>query len=499
MPAPEAPQPRAQLPPVHVAQPGFAALKRWRAPRGRVARVGVGALALLLLLPTALAWEARFVSAPAEASLTESLLLAGAVNATAPEGGYFGAPFADRLLFDQPVSIQYCPDRAGEPQMDAQCPQAEALTGARVYVLAGGLVAQSPTGAIELTTRATAAALGGPNVTLNEFAVGAALYVGGQTVVKATGGALVVRPLLSEASIELRGDQGFRTYNGTAYTLLVSGFDESTLEARGAFVAAPALDVHLARAGTRSAETDLRVDDLYDTLRALQPPERADRRTTVTGAFGFFQIVPALLDGAAAARTNLTLNDAPRDDFTFVRLEDGRFSHEDGNWTGSGNATYMLDGEVLVPRPGAGVRFPILIPIALIGLAVLARAFTPRSAPRRSRRYLAASIRVGGLLALCFLVGSTLAPLLGFSPLVDAASLTLRSRVQLALLVVGMVASAYAAIGFPAESLARSVFAWREQPRATLVPAAVGLAATLIFILLATPILLSFVARFVRL
>lgn len=70
---------------------------------------------------------------------------------------------------------------------------------------------------------------------------------------------------------------------------------------------------------------------------------------------------------------------------------------------------------------------------------------------------------------------------------------------QLALLVTGMVALAWVSIGLPAESLARSAFAWRGRTRALLLPVVAGLAATLAFVLLATPILLSVVARFVRL
>ena len=467
-----------------------------------MARVGLWALALLLAMPTAGAWEASFVSRPSAVSLAESLLLAGSVNATAPEGGYFGAPFgATGLLFDGLVDVVYCPDQAGEPRADTQCPQNEPMTGvAAFYIHGGGIVAFAPNAPIELTARATAAALGGPNVTLNERDLGPGLYVGGDAVVKASGNSLILRPLLGNASIELRGDQGFRTYNGTEYTLLVTGdFNETTLESRGAFVAGPSLDVRVSRAGLALAERELVVDDLFATLRALQPPERADRRAAVAGSFGLFQLVPALLDGAAAARTNLTLNGEERGVFTFVRLEDGRFSHADGNWTGTGNANYMIDDEVVAPRPGASVRFPIVIPAVMIAAAIGARALTYRDPLKPRGRYVAHGIRLGGVGLLALLAASTLTPVLGFSPLLDAPSLALRSRVQLALLVFGMVASAYLAVGLPSESLARSLLAWRDRPRAIVVPAVVGLLATMLFVLFATHILLSFVARFVRL
>ncbi|HVM44722.1 MAG TPA: hypothetical protein VM582_02210, partial [Candidatus Thermoplasmatota archaeon] len=332
------------------------------------------AVALLLAPPGAAAWEARFVAAPSEVSLAASLLLAGAVHASAPSGGFFGAPHAQRLLFDAPVAVRFCPDQAGEPQSSPQCPGGSGTTGARLYVRSGGLVAFAPDGELNLSTRASAAALGGPNVTLNKRAVGAGVYVGGNAVVTSTGGALVVRPLLPNASIEVRGDDGFFTYNGTAYTLVVSGgFNESRLEARGAFLAAPDIDVRVERAGLREAEAHLRVEELFTTLRALQPAERADRRAAVAGAFGLFQLVPALLDGAAATRANLTLNDEARSEFTFVRLSDARFGHDGANWTGSGNATYMTDAAVLAPHPDAHVRFPVLVPLVIIGGAIVAR------------------------------------------------------------------------------------------------------------------------------
>lgn len=467
-----------------------------------VARVALALVMVLLAIPGASAWEARFVSTPAAASLQEALLLAGALDASAPEGGFFGAPVAGRLIFDAPVDVVYCPDQVGEPQLDPACAQAELTTGARLYVLAGGLVARAPTGGLSLAARASAAALGGPNVTLNELPVGAAVYVGGEAVVRSGGGALAIRPLLSEASLEVRGNEGFRTYNGTAYTLHVTGFNESTLEARGAFLAAQELVVRVDRAGIARAEAELRVEELYDTLRVLQPPERADRRSLVAGAFGLFQLVPALLDGAAAARTNLTLDDEPRTEFTFVRLEDARFSHDGASWRGIGNATYMLDGEELVTRPGStaeGSRWTIAIPVVLLLAAIGLRLLTYRAEARSSRRWLAMLVRVVGFVVLCFLVGATLAPLLGFSPVLDAPTLSLRSRVQLLLLVTGMALAAYLAIGLPAESIARSAFAWLDRPRALLVPVSVGVAGACLFALLATPLLLSFVARSVRL
>lgn len=466
-----------------------------------MARVALLACIALTLLPTAAAWEATFVSSPSEVSLAESLLLAGAIDATAPDGAFFGAPYGVDVTFDGPVDVRVCPDQAGEPQTSPQCAQNEDTTGVlSFYVLAGGVVAQAPNGVVELSTRATAAALGGPNVTLNEQRIGMGIVVGGPSVITAQDDALILRPLLANASIEVRGNEGFRIYNGTAYTMFVSGsFNTTTLEARGAFLASSELEVRVARAGLVPAETELSVEQLFATLREIQAPERADRRAAVAGAFGPFQLVPALLDGAAAARVNLTLNGGPRGAFTFVRLEDGRFAHDGVNWTGSGNASYMVDDDAVAQSPGKAAKLPIALPIALVVLALAARYLTIREPIARRRRYVALAIRLGGLVLLSFLVASTLAPLLGFSPLLDARSLSLRSRVQLALLNFGMVAIAYVGVGLPIESLVRSLLAWRKRATAIVVPVLVGLAATLVLILVATPALLSFVARSVRL
>lgn len=456
------------------------------------------ALAALLATPSAAAWSASLRASPADASLRDSLLVAGALRATGSEG-VLGAPLADRLSFDAPVAIRYCPDQAGEAQPDGNCPGGETTSGARLYVWSGGLVAQAPGATLTLVAPASAGALSGPNVTLNSLPLPPGLFVGGAATVEVEGSSLALRPLERTASLEVRGDQGFRTYNGTAYTLYINGFSLATLEAHGAFVAASDLDVQVSRAGLVPAERDLRVVDLYTLLYAVQPPESADRRAAIPGAFGPFQLVPALLDGAAAKRENLTLGEDLRGGFTFLRMRDARFSHDGGNWTGSGNASYMVQDQLVTPQPGTRVKFPVLLTFFLVAGAVIARVATDRVAPSKKRRLLAHLVRVAGLVLLCLLAASTLAPLLGFSPLLDASQLALRSRIQLALLVTGIVATAFIAVGFPAESLARSAFSWRTRPRAILLPALVGLLCTALFILLATPVLLSFVARFVRL
>lgn len=455
-------------------------------------------VALLAATPVAAAWPASFIAFPNAVSLTTSLLLAGSIHATS-EDAIFGSPYADKLLFDAPVDITYCPDRNGAPQTSTACPAGETTTGAILYVRAGGLVANAPDGPATLTARASAAALGGPNVTLNLLPLGPALYTGGETAIDATTSALLIRPLGSGASLEIRGNEGFRTYNGTTYTLLVSNLTTARLEARGAFLASDTLDVTLARAGLREAENALRVEDLFETLRALQPPETADRRAAISGAFGPFQLVPALLDGAAAGRANLTLNDAPQDDFAFVRLEDGRFAHNGTHWTGSGNASYMVEGDAVTPGPGAKVDFPLLIPITLIFAAIAGRIMTPRESATKARRALTWTLRTLGLILLALTTAAALTPLLGFSPILDARELTDRSRIQLALLVATIITAAYATIGFPAESITRSLLAWRARPQALIVPTLVGIVAAIGFVLLATPVLLSLGARVVRL
>lgn len=456
------------------------------------------ALAALLLAPTAGAWAATMHAAATDASLRDSLLVAGSLRAVGSEG-LFGAPVADRLTFDAPVTVRHCPDQGGNPQPDGNCPGGELTHGARLYFRSGGFVAHAPQATLALDAPATAGALGGTNVTLNEFVMPPGLYVGGNATVDVEGASLALRPLRSASSIEVRGDEGFRTYNGTALTLYITGFSAATLDAHGVFVAAPDLSVTIGRAGLVPAERDLRVFDLYTLLSDLQPPEKADRRAAIPGAFGPFQFVPALLDGAAAKRTNLTLNDELRSDFAFLRLADARFAHDGGNWTGSGNATYLVEDDLVKLQPGRAATFPILVPILLVAAAITGRVLTDRGHPTKKRRALAHLTRIGGLVLLCFLAAATLTPLLGFSPLLDMDDLSLRSRVQLALLVFGMMLTSFLTVGFATESLARSAFAWRHRSRALLVPALLGIVAAGVFILLATPALLSFVARFVRL
>ncbi|HUR68545.1 MAG TPA: hypothetical protein VM370_04805 [Candidatus Thermoplasmatota archaeon] len=463
----------------------------------RLARTGL--LLLLLATPGAAAWPASLVSAPSGASLRESLLLAGALDASAA-GGVFGAPTVDTLVFDAPVRARMCPDQAGQPQGEANCAGAEVTNDARLYFHAGGAIVRVDAAApIALRGPATVAALGGPNVTLNTFDVGTGVYSGGATTVTSNSTVYALRPLQSQASLELRGNEGFRTYNGTAYTLYLRNASVATLSARGAFLGGPGPEATLARAPLAAAEDAIRIEDLYTLLHAVQPPTTADRRADLAEAFGPFALVPALLDGGAAARTNLTLNGAARGEFTFLHVSDLRMGSDGVLWTGSGNVSYAVDNDVVTPELGESVRFPIALPILLLAAALLARLVTHREPAPKRRRLLAHALRIAGLVALTFLAAAALAPLFGFSPLLDARVLTFRSRVQLALLVVGMVACAWLAVGLPGESLARSALSWRAQPRAAVVPVVVGLLAALLFVLLAAPVLLSFVVRFVRL
>lgn len=461
-------------------------------------RSAVVVLALLLAIPAAAAWPASLVATGERVSLRDSLLLAGALDASAP-AGVFGAPRVEGLFFGDAVVVAMCADTPdGRPT--SSCATNETTTAARFYVHSGGVVVQPPPDAqVTLRATATAAALGGPNLTLNAVPLPPALFSGGATAVESTGDAFTLRPLGSDASIEVRGDQGFRTYNGTGYTLFVSQAEGALLEARGAFLGAREMDVALSRAGVAAADEGIHVDELYELLRAVQPPESADRRADLAEAFGPFQLVAPLLDGAAAARANLTLDGEPQDGFVFLRVEDLRLSRADDAWQGSGNASYIVADDVLTPRPGATTSVPLVVSILLVAGAVVGRVLTDRKAAQRPRRRLAWLLRLGGLALMAGIASAFLAPLLGFSPLLDVASLGARSRVQLALLALGMALAAYAAVGLPAESLARSAYAWRDRPRAVVVAALVGLAATLLFLAFASATLLSVVARVVRL
>lgn len=465
----------------------------------------------LLLTPTAAAaWSFRLEGGADDVSLTDSPLVAGRLVANAT-GAIFGAPTIERATFGREATIGYCPDAAsGEEPPSAPAPGAddprvacnggEQLTNAGIYVFAGGLVVQAaPDVEARLVAEAAVGALAGPNLTLNRVALGPAVLVGGPAEIDSDGDAYVIRPLGGNASVEIRGDQGFRRYNGTGYTLRVVGASGAHIESRGTFLGGDGLALAIDRAPLARAERGIDVEDLFVLLRAVQPAERADRRADLAEAFGPFQLVPALLNGAIAGRGNLTLDGVPQDDLLFLRVTDLRMERNETAWTGGGNATYLVQADVLAPRPGTGTRFPLLAPVVLLALALAGRALTAREPAPRRRRLAANALRLAGFAFLVLVAAAFLKTLLGFSPLFDAPSLALRSRVQLALLTTGMAATSYLGIGLPVDSLARTAMSHRKRPDAVLLPALLGLLAALLFLLLASATLLAFIARYVRL
>lgn len=457
------------------------------------------AFALLLLVPTAGAWGFQWESGSDDVSLTDSPLVAGALRVQAT-GGRFGSPQVDVVAFGRALRVEMCPDSAGEPSSAPNCPDGEITTEASLFVLAGGfVVVPASDAAVTLDAPAAAGALGGPNVTVNRVTLGPAAYVGGASVMEAEGDRFDLRPVGEGTSIEVRGDQGFRRYNGTAYTLRLQGAEGAHVESRLSYMGGQDLSVEVRRAPLGAAERGILVDDLFRVVRSVQPPESADRRADLAEAFGPFQLVPALLNGGVAGRANVTLDGEARDGFTFVRVDDLRLGSNLSRWSGAGNATYLVEGDVISTRPGAGARFPLAVPVILVGLALLGRAVTLREAPPRGRRRLAALARVLGFVLLALVAAAMLSPLLGFSPLLDGDELAQRSRVQFALVVAGMAAVAYLGIGLPVESLMRTAFAQRARPAAVAWPAAIGVAAALGFVLVGSATLLAFVARYVRL
>jgi len=329
---------------------------------------------------------------------------------------------------------------------------------------------------------------------------GPALVVGGQAHARLEGGTFLARPLGRNVSIELRGDAGIKLYNGSSWVFQVVNASVFDIEAPGAFaLLATDAQIRLSRAPLATAERGTGLEDLFAELRALTPPQDADRRADLAEVFGPFQLVPALLDGTLAARSNLTLNGGARDGFTLVRAPDARLGLENASWVGQGNATLLVAGDALGPDPGSETGAPIVVPLVLAAAAIAARAFTKREAtPWRKRRLLALA-RVGGLLVLVLLAAWTLAPLLGFHPLFDLRALSTRSRAQVLTLTAALGLVAWLGVGLSLESLARSAFAWRKRKAARWIPAAVGFVGAALFLWLASAGLTSLVARFVRL
>lgn len=465
------------------------------------------ALVLLILVlgaPTASAWRADVLQPfSGEPTLRSSLLLAGDLNATAP-GAPYGAPLVQRAGFGDQLTIQFCPDQPeGAAALDptrAACTATH--TEARLRVLAGGMIVVPQVDAnVTLDVPAGTAALGGVNMSLNRFPAGPGIYAGGDVRVRAEGSAFILRPLGgANASLEVRSREGFQVYNGTSYTLRLQGAEGAFLEARGAFLVLPeGSRVAMARAPVRVAEAGLGLEDLFRLQRALVEPELADRRADLTEAFGPFQVVPALLDGALAARANLTLNGEPRTGFTLLSLDDLTLAPEGGNWTGSGNATYVVLDDTVSPEPGHRTSLPLVGPALLLVVALAARWLTPRQTPPRSRRVLAFATSLACLLLVAVLGAWIVGLTLGIDPLQQRDDLSLRSQVQLGLLVLGMLLLAHLWVGLAARSLARSILAGAHRPAAVVAPIVVGYLACALFLLWARPAAVAFVAKVVRL
>ncbi|HEX2022254.1 MAG TPA: hypothetical protein VHH36_06040, partial [Candidatus Thermoplasmatota archaeon] len=449
-------------------------------------RPALALVTLILATPLAAAWPVTLLApVDPELSVRSSLLVAGALHA---EGaGVFAAPVVSRAGFGDALTVTMCPDRQGQP--DAACgggAQGPQHTAARVRVLAGGIVVRAVDAEpIRLDAEAAPAALGGDNLTLNAVDLPPSLFVGGAGVVRSNGTGFLVRPLGEGAAIEVRGDEGFRTYNGTDYTLVLAGAADTFVEAGGLVLGMPDnATLTVRQAPLRVAEASLRLDGLHALLRAVVPPERADRRADIAQAYGPFQVAPALLDGVVAAAANLSLDGARRDGFLLVRVADLAVRHEAGNWTASGNATYLVEGSDLLPRPGATDRLP-LVACGLLGLAAVAgRAATRRETPPRPRRVLHAAVVLAGLAFLVLVAVRALAALLGVDALADRAALSDRSEAQLLLLASGMALTAVLLVGLSAGSLARSLLSLLGRPAARAVPAlaAVFVAAIFLFV-----------------
>lgn len=460
-------------------------------------------LALLLACPAAGAWGAR-VEQPVSPGLhlRDGLLVAGALNASA-NGTAFGAASVTKLFLGDHATVTQCPLNGTRP--DEACGgRPEANANATMRVLSGGLVLvptearpaslESPAGVGLLGTLDLA------NLSPPIPVQGPALALGGHARVHSAATSFVLHPLGRDVSIEVRGDAGIHRYNGSNAVFQVTGAEGLDLESPGAFlVLENGSAIRVRAAPLAIAESGNGIEDLYALLRAVAPPAQADRRADLAAAFGPFQVVPALLDGALAAHANLSLNGAAQDDFLLVRAPDADLVLDGATWRGAGNATLLVQGDVIAAAPESRVDPPIVLPLILAALAIVAWALTPRDrVPWRTRR-LAALARAGGFLALALVASWVLARLLGFHVLLDWGSLSTRSRVQVGLVVALAGALAWLYVGLSLESLAKSAFAQRRRAGAVWIPLAAGMLGALVFLLVAGAPLASMVARFVRL
>ena len=458
---------------------------------------------LLLLAPCAsAAWTARLAQEVSPGlDVGDALLLAGRVRAASTGGAPFALLVVDHVDLGGPATVRVCPDRAGEPDPDCAPTPAAVVPAATVRVRGGGLVVQPlQPGGTTLDAGPGPALLGGAAVVLNRVAVGPGLYASGPATLEARGEGFLLRPLGPDAQVEVVSPQGVRAVHGAGHTLRVTDAAGLRLTgARGVLGLSEGDPVQLSRAGVGEADRTLRTDALLDLQREALPPGHAQRRADLAAAFGPFEAVPALLDGAIAAHQNLTLDGAPQDGFRLLRSDRATLRLQEGRWTGEAEAAYLVEGDVLAAHPGARVDPPILVPILLALLALAGRLASPREAAAPARRRAAWLLRLAGLLGLALLADLLLAGLLGVHPLLGEDGLTPRSRVQLALVALGTALAAYGMLGLAVQSLARTAFATRGRPDAAVLPALAGLAATALFLLLAHAPLLSLVARWVRL
>lgn len=468
-------------------------------------RLAAVVLGLLLVAPLAAAWPARVTQSVAPGlRLHDGLLVGGAVRASAADGTPFGAARVTTLFLGEGATVTQCPLNGTQP--DASCGgRGDAPNGhAQVRVLSGGLIVEPQEPApVSLSSASGAGLLGRAdlqNATPPLDVAGPALALGGDARVASAAHTYLLRPFGREVEVEVRGDAGIKQYNGSAAVFAVQNATRLDLEAPAAFlVLENGSRVEVDAAPLAVAEAGNGLDDLFVLLRAMTDPAQADRRADLAEAFGPFQVVPALLDGALAAHANLTLNGARQDDFTLLRAPDARLVLDGDAWRGEGNASLVVEGDVLAADPGSRVEPPIVLPLLLAGLAVVARLLTKRERTPWRRRRLVAALRLAGLLLLGLVAAQALASILGFHPLLDAASLSTRSRAQVGTLVALVALVAWLMVGLSLESLARSALALRGRAGDRVLPLAAGFLGALVFLLVARAPLTSLVARFVRL
>lgn len=457
-------------------------------------------VALVLAAPAAAAWAVD-AQVPMDGALStrSSLLVAGALRASAP-GAALGALDVSSMDFGDGLVVVSCPESSVQPGL-GDCPGAETNEAARIRLRAGAIIL-IPIGGGNATLEAAAGvgALGGANLTSRVAPLGPALFAGGDLTLRAEGDAFQMRGLTPDTSIVVRGTNGSHDYNGTGFVLRLTGAQGATLRAEGGFLRlADGTRVDVAPAPLADAERAISTEALYAVIRALVPPERADRRADLVDAFGPIQTVPALLNGVVAASANLTLAESDHEGFVLVRVSDAHIVTDNGTWRLRGNASATVQGRDFSTDADDPPNPPIVIPSVLALGAIAAWIYTPRATPARRTRRLAALARILEAALLLAIAAWTAEGLLGVNPLADWSDLSGRARAQLLLLAGGMVALATLLVGLSVTSLAKSLYAWRGKPAARVVPSLTGAAATALLLLTMTPELVTLVARVVRL